>query len=119
MKNKVHIELRNITTGLYYYVCYPEDPAGVIWTPDIRNHLYAFDDKMTVGEVFDIIRPIVDRLREGNTDKWHVHAFHFGDGKPQRNLTQPSTYGLGLWEVGDVSYIDGERRPTLFHSIYN
>lgn len=114
----MYVEFRNITTGQFYYLCgAEEDPCAIIYNPNIRGAMIELDPELRIREVFDMIRPVVDRLTEGNTDKWEVNIFKFSN-LPLNSLTQADlARSYGLWRVGEPTFVDGVKRPTVFVSI--
>lgn len=111
----MHIEFRNIGSGKHYYLCYSgEDVAGIIYTPDIRNHLTDLDQTMSVKDMFDIIRPVVDRLMKLDPGEFHINAFRFEE-RPVSSLTviEPTT-SYGMWRVGEPVWLNGNWLPTKF-----
>lgn len=114
----MHIEFKNVSTGKYYYLTGADgDYAGIIWTPDIQNKLTHLSLAMTVGELCDMVRPVVDRLMSDNNDRWEMVVFYYKEG-PIHSLTESGVSVLASYEVGDVIIIDGVRQKTLFHPKY-
>lgn len=110
----MHVEFKNVTTGKYYYLLGTvDDLHGGIWTPDILKHLYVVDPKQKVGELFDLMRPVVDRLIGTIYDRWEVTIFRLTP-EGAYSLTTPADI-IARYEVGDIIIANGVRRPTLFH----
>lgn len=110
----MHVEFKNVTTGKYYYLLGTvDDLHGGSWTPDIIKHLYVVDPKQTVGELFDLVGPVMDRLIGDTYDKWEVTIFRL-TGEGAYSLTTPADI-IARYEVGDIRIINGVRQPTLFH----
>lgn len=110
----MHVEFKNVTTGKYYYLVGDvADLFGISWTPNIIKHLIHLEPKQTVGELFDLVRPVIDRLIGGKSDKWEVTIFRITE-EGAYSLTTPADI-IARYEVGDITYINGERQPTLFH----
>lgn len=114
----MHVEFRNRTTAKCYYLCGPEsDYHGLTWVPHIREHLTTLDKVMTVGQLCDLVRPVIDRLMEGSNDRWEMTVFYYKE-KTLHSLTESPIAIIAKYEVGDVCIIDGVRQKTQFHPKY-
>lgn len=110
----MHVEFKNVTTGKYYYLVGDvSNPHGSIWVPDVINHLTHLDPTLKVRELFDIVRPVMDRLIGEKYDKWDVTIFRLLR-EDVYSLTEPADI-IARYEVGDICIINGVRQPTLFH----
>lgn len=110
----MHVEFKNVTTGKYYYLVGDvSDLHGLGWMPGIINDLTHLTPKQTVGELFELVRPVMDRLIGDTFDKWEVTIFRL-TLEGAYSLTTPADI-IARYEVGDIRIIEGVRQPTLFH----
>lgn len=114
----MYVEFKNVTTGNFYYLCGIDgDYAGIIWTPDIINHLVKLDIRMTVGQLCDLVSPVVERLTIDNNDKWEMSVFQLNNNKIN-SLTESITSVIARYEIDENFFINGVRQKTQFHSTY-
>ena len=114
----MHVEFYNAQTSHCYYVVNENgEPRIQIYHKETYQNLTDFTNGMPIGEVFAIIRPMVDRLMAevNNTDRWHIRFFEMS-GTPY-SLTR----GVNVFEelvTGDLSFVDGIRREVQFHPLW-
>ena len=112
----MYIEFRNTTTDKDYYLCGTlADPQVANYNPYIEEHLLKLDINASEEDIFNIIRPAVDRLTEDNNDDWVVNVFVLVD-QQRHSLTRADlAHSRAMYCVGDVNFIDDVKQPTIFH----
>jgi len=114
----MYVEFFNISTQNCYYLCGTKaDPVALVYHRNIIETLLKLDPELSVGEVKDLIRPVVDRLIEADDGLWVVKIFDFTHETATSLTRHRLTKEYGIYRVGEPTYIDDVLQPTKFISV--
>ncbi|ABY63224.1 hypothetical protein ST201phi2-1p400 [Pseudomonas phage 201phi2-1] len=115
----MYVEFFNISTQKCYYLCGTlADPVAIVYKRNVTDMMLKLDVEMKVMDVFDIVRPVVDRLIEvEGSGFWVVKIFDFTDESTTSITRHRLTKEYGIYRVGEPTYIDGVLQPTKFISV--